>query len=569
VKLITGIRIRNFRSCAEVELCHLGDFSVLVGANNCGKSNILRALNLFFTGKVEPEEGFDLLRDVYVNVRGRRTVTVEVDFELPENFTFKKRLNEARDFLGAKFTIKKSWDVLGEDTQFRPHDERDFRDLSAAQVRYVRQFLNMLNFRFMPASRLPYCSPEEQKKLLREIVRRRKLSARLRRSRSGARGDIEQLLEEYRQSAENIVAVAERTIKEAIPDVQTLRIELPENISEVIMLCNYKVGLRGGPELDMHLQGSGLQSIGLFALQHLIDTSFSLDFGWKQATVWVIEEPELFLHTALEWNLAKFLHESSSKPGNRLQVIATTHSETFIDYCDVGFLVSMPQAGKTRAQRKTPEELVESTSEAGITRFPPPFLRKAATPIILVEGQTDKIYLQTSYRLMGIEPPPIVSPSDIHSHQADGIEGMWKALEECKRMLRSRPASAPVIAVVDWSARDNKLAKLREALAVHSTSRCYKFRRDESNPELSEHFRGIEKFLSTSFIKKGEKRGYYELKVPPGRAYPFSPYTLQRFKNNKAKLADLFKEEGQEADLEFLRQPLRDIINLCYGLPPA
>lgn len=40
---LTGIKIRNFRSCATVDLA-LGDCTPIVGYNNAGKSNIMAAI---------------------------------------------------------------------------------------------------------------------------------------------------------------------------------------------------------------------------------------------------------------------------------------------------------------------------------------------------------------------------------------------------------------------------------------------------------------------------------------------------------------------------------------------
>jgi predicted ATP-dependent endonuclease of OLD family len=45
---VKNISIRNFRSIVEANQIELDDLNVIVGNNDQGKSNILRALNLFF-----------------------------------------------------------------------------------------------------------------------------------------------------------------------------------------------------------------------------------------------------------------------------------------------------------------------------------------------------------------------------------------------------------------------------------------------------------------------------------------------------------------------------------------
>lgn len=57
---IASIRIKNFRSIRN-ETIAAKDFNIFVGLNDAGKSNVLKALNLFFTGETDYGKSF-LLR---------------------------------------------------------------------------------------------------------------------------------------------------------------------------------------------------------------------------------------------------------------------------------------------------------------------------------------------------------------------------------------------------------------------------------------------------------------------------------------------------------------------------
>jgi len=87
---IQRIQINNYRSIKELDI-DVSDFSVLIGANNSGKSNILKALNFFFQGseKITAE-------DVFSFFEGEETkVSVIVTFYSlsdQEKNTFKKYL---------------------------------------------------------------------------------------------------------------------------------------------------------------------------------------------------------------------------------------------------------------------------------------------------------------------------------------------------------------------------------------------------------------------------------------------------------------------------------------------
>ena len=57
VQLIKRVQVRGFRSIYDATIDELGHRSVLVGKNSSGKSNFLRALNLFFTDESQPHQG--------------------------------------------------------------------------------------------------------------------------------------------------------------------------------------------------------------------------------------------------------------------------------------------------------------------------------------------------------------------------------------------------------------------------------------------------------------------------------------------------------------------------------
>lgn len=69
MNIIENVEIRHFRSFdggtgqSRVLIQNLGDLNVFSGANDSGKSNVLRALNLFFNNEVSPGIKFDKERD--------------------------------------------------------------------------------------------------------------------------------------------------------------------------------------------------------------------------------------------------------------------------------------------------------------------------------------------------------------------------------------------------------------------------------------------------------------------------------------------------------------------------
>ena len=85
---ITKIDIRNFRSVRSLSISP-GRLAILVGKNDSGKSNILRALNLFFNGRTMPSEDFDFEIDHNVFNRPNRRakeISIKLEIELPESY---------------------------------------------------------------------------------------------------------------------------------------------------------------------------------------------------------------------------------------------------------------------------------------------------------------------------------------------------------------------------------------------------------------------------------------------------------------------------------------------------
>jgi len=65
--LIDGITIENFRSIkySQESLSNLGNHTTFAGLNNSGKSNILRALNVFFNNYTDTNTPLVFEQDYY------------------------------------------------------------------------------------------------------------------------------------------------------------------------------------------------------------------------------------------------------------------------------------------------------------------------------------------------------------------------------------------------------------------------------------------------------------------------------------------------------------------------
>ena len=103
---INKITVENFRSIAEKIFIdgNGSKLKIFVGANNTGKSNILRAVNLFFNGASEPNVPFNASQDLSNRSSKPINVYMEMQFSNIDDkyitrFIDKKFSGEFREYL--------------------------------------------------------------------------------------------------------------------------------------------------------------------------------------------------------------------------------------------------------------------------------------------------------------------------------------------------------------------------------------------------------------------------------------------------------------------------------------
>lgn len=94
-RLITSIEVRYLRSIHRLRIRQLGDLTVFSGANDVGKSNVLKALNLFFNNEVDWLASLDFYQDFSLrrlnevrreSIKGKQFIRIDVVFARPSNY---------------------------------------------------------------------------------------------------------------------------------------------------------------------------------------------------------------------------------------------------------------------------------------------------------------------------------------------------------------------------------------------------------------------------------------------------------------------------------------------------
>lgn len=163
MKIIKKIKIKNFRSFTWIksEVVNLQDLNIFSWANDSWKSNIFRALNLFFNNEITHWNSFNIERDFSEQKKDwtHKVIQIRIDFELTtsgtkylsKNFAIEKKYYRNNDYDYTFIYITKenneikisSNPELNKDVEW---DEKQYR-------KQFNQFLGKVHFEYIPAIR--------------------------------------------------------------------------------------------------------------------------------------------------------------------------------------------------------------------------------------------------------------------------------------------------------------------------------------------------------------------------------------------------------------------------------
>lgn len=390
---IESLTIKNYRSVQgplTIRFPEEGPL-VLVGENNAGKSNIIRALNLVlgqgYSGNHDPED-----HEFYGRDRSR-------GIEITANFS------EADKFAGAHTEVCWSHGVVDpKGTMHSLHPSRwagrayDYMSNAAKDtcvcvvIEADRQLSKHLGYssRYTFLSRLMH---EFHKALTDD---------------KGTVTELEQLFAQVKERFERIQPYAEftKTLQDQLGDFagnMTHRLEVDFQAYNPV---NFFHALRLHATEDGNIRS--LEELGT-GEQQILALSFAYAYArtFHHGVVLVIEEPEAHLHPLAQQWLARRINEMC---GEGLQIVLTTHSPHFIDieYVDGLVLVRKEHDG-THITQIAVDELVAHCIHLGAPAARTtvknilPFYAAMVTPAILegffakaailVEGATEALAL--------------------------------------------------------------------------------------------------------------------------------------------------------------------------------
>ena len=311
--MIEKIEIQYFRSIYRVTISDINDINIFSGKNDAGKSNVLKALNLFFNncivtdGDYTFKENYNLQRLEEVRketVKGKQFIQIKVTFRRGKQF---------EKTLPSSFTVSKKWNRDDEIPQVTDNVEiqlkKQKRIYNARSRASLTRFLKSIKYIYVPAIKDQRLFNDMLEKL-QNIVYSKKLSGN------------EQLTLSLATLYENVV-IATKELSDEFKEATNVEsmIATPTEVDELYKTLRIITKLENG-NVSLENRGDGIRIRYIPSILNYIAQNASENY------VWGFEEPE----NSLEFNMAREMAEDFYRIYSKNSLILlTSHSPAFID----------------------------------------------------------------------------------------------------------------------------------------------------------------------------------------------------------------------------------------------
>ena len=312
---IEKIKIERFRSILKLELSIDTSFNLvsICGQNNVGKTNTLRAINLFFN----PEE-YDIFLDrpVLKQAQGGASIdpTITITFFNSDNSFY--------------YEISRSLKEYEENKQFSglkgcKYEKKNTKKISNVKLKNdeISSLLKEIRFRYIESINIDI--PNLIEDLTENIIDVEYTKSRL----SNNKKELSNAYQEYTKGLQKILDIFSNDISETFNIFKSewdIKFHVPSSVQTFRDLISNDVELRiddrGG--FNTEQKGSGLQRLAVILLNFEILKRIK-----KKNHIICVDEPDIYLHEGLQKKLKNFFDRNSQT----VQIFYTTHSKIFID----------------------------------------------------------------------------------------------------------------------------------------------------------------------------------------------------------------------------------------------
>lgn len=390
---IVSFSVMKYRSIKSAQKLPVGDLTTLVGPNNEGKSNILRAMVLGMLAlsrhghvsgvaqhwhsrryRQPPSGAYQWERDFPVSLQEQqpngRTI-LDFEFLLDPN-----ELQSFRDEIGSTLNGYLPIRVFlgrGQDPEFVVRKQGPGGGALTSKSEAIARFVGTrLRVEHVPSVRTAEAASEIVQEMVADQL------ARVEESR-----DYQESLQTIAALQAPVLAGLSDTVRdmlrEFLPEVVSVSISLSTEERLAAFRRSVAIVLDDGSATDLFLKGDGVQSLAALSLIRHAASQQRAD----SELVLCVEEPEAHLHPRAVHQLREVLHEMAGSQ----QIVVTTHSPLLINRFDLQRNIIV------RESRARPASSISELRDALGVRTPDNL--RSALVALVVEGESDRVALSS------------------------------------------------------------------------------------------------------------------------------------------------------------------------------
>jgi len=340
---VESLTVENFRSITSAKRIPFSNYTVLIGPNNEGKSNVLKALDLAMTtlqhwrprvvrgadGKSimfppdkryrHYESGYNWLRDFPIDLQSKKksssstSITIEFKLEDSEVDAFVAAVGSN---LNGTLPIKISYSRDEFDISI-PKPGRGHVTLNKKTTRIASFISERIRFDYVPAVRTAGSAEDVVRKLVSNELK-------ILDKDDNFIEALNLISEMQRPILEALSESITSTVSAFLPSVKEVRIRSSQAARADVLRRSVQIDVNDGVQTDISQKGDGVQSLVALALMRHASDSQSSHFN----SIIAIEEPESHLHPKAIRDLRDVITNLSKSS----QVILSSHSPLVVKW---------------------------------------------------------------------------------------------------------------------------------------------------------------------------------------------------------------------------------------------
>lgn len=439
---IIHIEIHRFRSLMDLDLDFDDDYNLVTicGKNNVGKTNVLRAVNLFFN-QDDYEPQIDM--PVFKSATGGSAIYPKIAmrfFDDKSLITYEIEKNW-KEWTSEKISVK---------GKKKKNAERNWTDMKEDEC---IEFLGKIKFYFLEAANM--IIPDMINEISDNILTSQFTKSRFSQSKKELKTAYDKYVDGLQLVLDEFAESISETFK-MFKDNWDVKFIVPKRSNSFRELISEDVELTINDQgsLGIEDKGSGLQRLASILLQ--IETAQRGKNG--DTIILCVDEPDIFLHEGMQKKLKKFFDLKASD----MQIIYTSHSKIFINTFNMKNVILLDAIIHTKSSVRKKKDInvietkkIDITNEDGYAIICENLgIEKTEYNIlerknVLVEGNCDKKYFEGLMRFFGLKVPNIIS--------VNGANNITKYLEFYESYYKNINNYIPEVEVIydnDSAGRD-------------------------------------------------------------------------------------------------------------------